>query len=897
MPQTDKTFRYPPTEFRPAAFWFWNRIPEAAEIRRGIADMKAKGFSTFMIQARLSLPLSDYLSPEWIEACRIAFTEAKALGMQAVIYDEYNWMSGHGGGHTVAGADHLRERHLFWTKGRVAEAGPDGRLELTVSEIRSPFLEFLGPAGLAWCYEGGKPLWDEWRIVASIGRGGGARETPELREVPAEIVSAKPDGCRIAVDTTGLPDGPLTVFASARCRSSRPINYLLPEAAERFAELVYAPLAEAAEAAGEDVARAFFFDHPYAGFYRWAEHEGALGNSLLWSGELEAETETVDLMALVGEIGPETATRRHGFFARYSARLHEAFFGTLRRWCDRRGFELAGHELLTHVGKWGLREGLSGIDPRVMPGVDYFGVDTFRTTTAVDAADYVPQLAARLGDSVARASGRSRCIVEQYATGREVGRAGLAGQWDLTLERLRAQAIRHTLMGARQFLFHAVYLDDGTAYHEDGRPNLRYDFPPGINFEPWWEDCPEVFEEIARLSAFLEEGEPLRRVALLYPLAALWQDGGDAPCARQFGWWAKALAEAGIGYDVVDERSLATGMVEDGHLVTRAGRYHTLVLPDAHVIGQDGAVSRLRALLDGGGRLVASGRLPRPLHPTADDAGEREALAPQPSLDHLPEPDEAAVAAAVATIEPPRPWPRISGGPSWNWVSRHGDAWRIVVFNDGDAPRALELLLDEPDVEAARWDPVSGRAAPFALPAARQIVLPAQALLCLEVRAAEGPRAAPAAAGHIGPPPLPVPIVLGDRWEFHTKVPGAEFQPVRVTEGWERQGWPAFSGTGIYRRRVRLPPLPAGLAWHLVLPRVRETVECLVDGRSLGRRLHGERRFRLDAEGEVEIELRIRNTAANRYYAGTPHELGGPTPSGLLESPRLEAGPEDREER
>ncbi len=56
-----------------------------------------------------------------------------------------------------------------------------------------------------------------------------------------------------------------------------------------------------------------------------------------------------------------------------------------------------------------------------MPGVDHFGIDAYRTETAVDAADFAPQLAAKLGDSVARANGRQRCTVEQYATGGKQG--------------------------------------------------------------------------------------------------------------------------------------------------------------------------------------------------------------------------------------------------------------------------------------------------------------------------------------------------------------------------------------------------------------------------------------------------------------------------------------------
>ena len=48
-------FRNPPAAFRPAAYWFWHRIPDAEESRRQLADFANAGFGTIMIQARLEI--------------------------------------------------------------------------------------------------------------------------------------------------------------------------------------------------------------------------------------------------------------------------------------------------------------------------------------------------------------------------------------------------------------------------------------------------------------------------------------------------------------------------------------------------------------------------------------------------------------------------------------------------------------------------------------------------------------------------------------------------------------------------------------------------------------------------------------------------------------------------
>jgi len=467
-------FRKPGPDFRPAVFWFWHRIPSASEIRRQLADIREKGVGAVMIQARRALPLEAYLSPAYMDAYRDAAAEAQRLGLRVTIYDEYGWMSGHGGGRTVNGADHLRERHLFWTSGVVQGT----RTELTISNIHSPFLDFLGEAGRTWCYEDGVPRWADWQIVLAVSHPETAIAAESAVRPLTGTINIEQTGdaaCRIVIEHDGaVPAGSaVTVFASARCLTSRLINYLLPEAAQRFADTVYAPLLDAAGGAADG----FFFDHPYAGFHVWDEHHGNLGNSLLWDAADPADA--MQLLSLLRDVGPHTAALRAGFFEAYGRRLHDAFFGTLSRWAAERGVGFTGHELLTHVGAWGLHAGLKGFDPRSMPGVDYFGVDAYRSTTAVDAADYAPQLSAKLGDSVARAHGRRRCMIEQYSTGRETGAPGLAGQWGLTAERFRAQAIRHLLFGARQILLHACNVTDGAK--GDGLLSARFDFPPAFS--------------------------------------------------------------------------------------------------------------------------------------------------------------------------------------------------------------------------------------------------------------------------------------------------------------------------------------------------------------------------------------------------------------------------------
>ncbi|KTR03654.1 hypothetical protein NS365_17885 [Aureimonas ureilytica] len=876
-------FENPEARFRTATFWFWHRIPTDEEIAAQLADMQAKGIGCVMIQARPALERSSYLSPTYLAAYRTACATAERLGIGVTIYDEYGWMSGHGGGRTVDGADHLRERHLFWT------SGPAGA-PLTVSAIQSPFLDFIGDIGREWLYDGARPVWGEWQVVAAVAHPPAIHDEADLR-VLAEPIEVRPlgdDGCRIDYPaSTDIPaDWIVTVFVAARCLTSRLINYLLPESAERFAQVVYAPLLEAAGGAADG----FFFDHPYAGFYTWAEHEGSLGNSLLSDGRHADPAEIAELLSLARDVGPRTVALRAGFLGAYAERMHEAFFGTLARWTRERGVGFSGHELLTHVGGWPLHSGLTGIDSRVMPGVDHFGIDAYRTETAVDAADFAPQLAAKLGDSVARANGRQRCTVEQYATGREAGRPTLAGQWDLTPQRFRLQAIRHLLLGARRILLHAVNVTDGFDRDERLLANPRWDFPPAYNFLPWWEDCGPIFDELARLSAFLEAGEPLRPVALLYPLETIRIEGPAGACGEHFGFWAEALAHSGIGYDILDEGQLELALEPDG-------RYAVLVLPAVVAFASETNAMRIRDFAKRGGRVLWSGALPETLRNPFQTSALPEngwPSAASPTA-HAENPDVAAIRASVATLARPCPDIRFDDeGATWSAIAQLGSSWRIAILNDADHPRRLTLTGAHASHELTILNPSDPGSKCIEIIGERldgvSLLMPAYGTACLTLarqKTAGEPRGGLASLEDSSSPPVQAVIELVDGWTL--EIDGCPAIPIAVDRGWEAQGFPQFSGTGTYRRSIVIPRRQSDTAWHLELAGICVSADLWVDGVFAGRALNSPATFSLCCRpgDTLSIEIRVRNTAANRYHQDMSFAVPDPLPSGLTTPPKL----------
>ncbi len=96
------------------------------------------------------------------------------------------------------------------------------------------FPRLIGDIGREWLYDGARPAWGDWQVVAAVAHPPAIHDEADLR-VLAEPIKVRPcgdDGCRIDYPaSTDIPaDWIVTVFVAARCLTSRLINYLLPKA-------------------------------------------------------------------------------------------------------------------------------------------------------------------------------------------------------------------------------------------------------------------------------------------------------------------------------------------------------------------------------------------------------------------------------------------------------------------------------------------------------------------------------------------------------------------------------------------------------------------------------------------------------------------------------------------
>ncbi|TYC58308.1 carbohydrate-binding protein [Rhodobacterales bacterium] len=818
-----------PADTRLDAYWFWGPIPNEETMREQLSAFRAQGFTRIYIQARFALALEDYLSPQWLCAYRTAVDIMADLGLRAGLYDDYAFTSGQAGGRTVEGADHLREIHLFWSR----STGQD----VTIANVRATLGAALGPAVRNWIHEGGIPVPGDWHLVAATLFKDGQ---PPL-DITADVVLAEADQTQASFKLKRpLPEGASwTVFASARITTSRIINYLLPEAGARFVDKGLKPYAEALGTHMGTTVDCLFYDQPAPALYEWDGQYGNLINSLPWSDALAASIAgdgplALQLAALLEDCGEETDAIRSRIYRKLTGQMQEAFFGPLRRFCQRHDIALTGHEILPHISSFDLNGGFSSIDPRVALAADFFGTDLWRDETSVDANNVAAQLAPLLGDSIARASGRKGCWAELYLTS-ERSPLRASGQWELTPHALRRQLLRLHLLGASRIILHALYASAGEENHEL-MTNMRFDFPPGYNLQPWWPVFADLSKETAALADFMEAPPP-PQVALFYPYETALRRGPWDDHAEAFGAWCEALLEHGHHPLICDEAGLSS-LLEHGRL--HGSEIAAIALPGTVDFHDTSLLNRLQA-------------------------------SDLPVYVSVPDDLPGLFGPNVPQMPPTEGVRSVLAGRDAEGI------WSVVVFNETDEVKQAEVISNggvrscEPLTEAA---------------AKLVVELAPQELRMLRLEPAEAQTDCCTLASA-----LPV---LGDCHEVlqsdWTLEAGSLGKKISVDRGWQAQGLADWSGTGDYTRDFSLEQATDLI---LELPGVACAAEVFLDGLSVGRRHHAPYRFELGtvSAGRHELRISVSNTMANAFCAGTPYAGDvWPDVSGLTAAPVLHEG-------
>lgn len=98
-----ENLEYPPMEFTPIPFWFYNDAPDKEKIKKQFTDYVEKGVNGIVLHPRIGIPKSlEYLSEEYFRVVKYIVETAAELNMKVVLYDEGMYPSGSAHGQVVA---------------------------------------------------------------------------------------------------------------------------------------------------------------------------------------------------------------------------------------------------------------------------------------------------------------------------------------------------------------------------------------------------------------------------------------------------------------------------------------------------------------------------------------------------------------------------------------------------------------------------------------------------------------------------------------------------------------------------------------------------------------------------------------------------------------------------
>ncbi len=389
--------------------------------------------------------------------------------------------------------------------------------------------------------------------------------------------------------------------------------------------------------------------------------------------------------------GQRASKARHDYWYTISQRFTEAYSKQLGEWCEKHGLAFTGHYLMeTEMGHGIIRGG--AIMPHFryqhVPGIDMLTEQTHENLTIKQCT------------SVANQFGRKRVLSELYG----------CSSWELTFEGQKWSGDWQYVLGVNLRCQHlALYTLRGCR---------KRDYPPAFNYNTtWWKYNGVVEDYFARVGRVLTEGEAVRDVLLLHPVATGWSMLGEGQQSREevdaygerLNQFTRALLAAHYDFDFGDEQIMATdGRVGDEALWVGQAAYKAVVIPPDTGTLLSSTVKLLEQFLEAGGAVIAVE--PTPTMIEAEPSDRVRALLAGEGITIVP--DKAGLGAALEAVLPRRVSLRNVQGQEatpllYMQRSFGGKFAYFVVNNDRHSGYDIELAL-EGRGHVEEWNPLTG---------------------------------------------------------------------------------------------------------------------------------------------------------------------------------------------
>jgi hypothetical protein len=559
-------FQRPTPEFGILPFWFLNGELDPDEMRFQLRELADKRMHGVVLHGRYGLEL-PYLSDDYLDRIGTAAEEAHRVGLVTWIYDEMNWPSGTADKRVLKARPDLAQRYI----------------ECISFRIQGPWFMYLtGEDSRYLDFERSDPV----AAFAMADDGTVIDLTPNLsfeKVVPWEV-----------------PPGTWRLSYIVQKRADYYIDAMDPQSTRTFLDLGYAPYLETAGSGdGSRPLVGFYSDEPAMHYYM----SGGDNPVLPWTKDMFRrfrERNGYDLrprlIDLFFDVRPDGARVRHDYFNTTTEFYTNAYYRQLREWCNEHGMVFTAHLLYEEWLRRMIR--VEGNLFRHYENMDIVAVDhlypVIGTRTSPDQ-----HVAIKVASSAAHQVGSPRVICESFG--------GIF--MDATMQRMKWIADWEYVLGV------TVLNPHGFHYTLEG--NRKRDWPPSQFYQyPWWRHYGVFNDYISRLSRTLSGGRHVARVAVMWPINAMFatytpqqrNDIGDR-IEEDFNALTDLLLRLHVDFDYLDEDILARSELRDGAVHVGDEAYEVIVVPPvAHV--RASTLDRLEELVRQGGGVLGGVLLP-----------------------------------------------------------------------------------------------------------------------------------------------------------------------------------------------------------------------------------------------------------------------------------------------
>lgn len=556
-------FASPPPTFAPLLRWIWNGEATDDIVRQALDALQAQGVHEFILQPhRQSIP--TYLSDAWLQRVRHCVEGAQSRELRLWLGDDTGAHSGTGGGSIHHEHDEVRARSLYY----FMEDMPHAEFE----RWQEP--ELPGQLLLA---------------VAAPLRGADPEPNFDEAITLSQIPLKKAGKLLQKFDT----DARIIYFVLS---ADAYVDLLNPDTMRYFIEGTHAHYRLMLRNYIGSTIPGFFTSEPSLR----AGSEAA--ERFPWSELLQKEFTSrygYDLVewlpALIANIGDGAARLRQDYWQLVTSLVDQSFWKALGAWADS-----------SRLGYSGALQSSDRLNDIVSGGGDLVPALRALPRPGVAAAsgrhaapDAESSLHARLCASVAALTGKQRALAEVW---RECG-------WSITLQ-------------DRIFSLHRL-LQNGINSFVTGQGLLSLVKPESNALtsewhQPYWAEWKTFADYIARCSYTLAQGKPGARVALFWPVRAVWAHYN--PGGHRLTRWveedlnatAGLLDELHYDYLLLPEEDFLGGNCHDAIIECGTARhlFSLLVLPSVTAMSW-ATWRKVEEFVAAGGKVVCLGLLPR----------------------------------------------------------------------------------------------------------------------------------------------------------------------------------------------------------------------------------------------------------------------------------------------